>query len=54
MVNSIILLIMCIARVVLLSIPAIVVIIITLIILNKIFGIRVLKNIEKLMMKGVR
>lgn len=54
MLNAILMLIMCIFRIVYLSIPAMLMIITGLIILNKIFGISIYKNINKIMMKGVR
>lgn len=54
MINAIMLLIMCIFRIVYLSIPAMLIIIAGLIILNKVFGISIFKFINKKMMKGVR
>lgn len=54
MINAIMLLIMCIFRIVYLSIPAMLITITGLIILNKIFGISIIKMINKQMMKGVR
>lgn len=54
MLNAILMLIMCIFRIVYLSIPALLIIITGLIILNKVFGISIFKFIDKQMMKGVR
>lgn len=54
MIEAILMLIMCIFRIVYLSIPALLIIITGLIILNKVFGISVFKFIDKQMMKGVR
>lgn len=54
MINAIMVLIMCIFRIVYLSVPAMLIIITGLIILNKIFGISVFKFINKKMMKGAK
>lgn len=54
MINAIMVLIMCIFRIVYLSVPAMLMIITGLIILNKIFGISIIKMINKQMMKGMR
>ena len=54
MINAIMVLIMCIFRIVYLSVPAMLIIITGLIILNKIFGISIIKMINKQMMKGVK
>lgn len=54
MIEGITMFIMCIFRIVYLSVPAMLIIITGLIVLNKIFGISVFKFINKKMMKGVR
>lgn len=54
MINAIMLLIMCITRVTFLSIPALFIIITGHALIYQFFGISIYKNINKIMMKGVR
>ena len=54
MLNAILLLIMCITRMIFLSVPALFIIIIGHALIYQFFGISIYKNINKIMMKGVR
>jgi len=54
MINAIVLLIMCITRVTFLSIPALFIILVGHTLIYKFLGISIYKNINKIMMKGVK
>lgn len=54
MINAIMLLIMCITRVTFLSIPALFIILVGHTLIYQFFGISIYKNINKIMMKGVK
>lgn len=54
MIEATILLIMCITRMIFLSVPALFIIIIGHALIYQFFGISIYKNINKIMMKGVK